>query len=124
MTRPGSILLMVIAALAATGSGFQRNTSVTPKTSPFVEERAAADLQTLVGFGPRPAGSEAIVKARTYIVAELRKVGLTPQVSEFDTPTPRGFRHMGNIRAVRPGSKGTRTIAITGHYDTKFFENI
>ena len=124
MTRPASILLMVVAAFTSTASGFQRNVPVTPKTSPFVEERAATDLQTLVGFGPRPAGSEAIVKARTYIVAELRKAGLNPQLDEFDARTPRGVRHMINIRAFRPGSKGTRTIALTGHYDTKFFENI
>jgi len=115
---------MVVAAFTSTASGFQRNAPVTPKASPFVEERAATDLQTLVGFGPRPAGSEAIVKARAYIVAELKKAGLNPQLDEFDARTPRGFRHMVNIRAVRPGSKGTRTIALTGHYDTKFFENI
>src|SRR5262249_28944231 len=103
--------------------GFQRNSSVTPKNSPFNEQRADADLQTIVGFGPRPAGSDAIAKTRAYIVAELKKAGLTPQLDEFDARTPRGFKHMVNIHARRLGSQ-PGTIAITGHYDTKLFENI
>src|SRR5204862_7776725 len=76
-----------------------------------------------VGFGPRPAGRDARVKARNYIVAELEKAGLKPQLDEFYARTPRGTRHMVNIRATRPGSKPS-VIAITGHYDTKLFENI
>src|SRR5205085_3886204 len=73
--------------------------------------------------GPRPAGSDAIVKTRNYIVAELQKAGLKPQLDEFDARTPRGFRHMVNIRAIRAGAKPT-VIAITGHYDTKLFDNL
>jgi len=81
------------------------------------------DLQTIVGFGPRPAGSDAIVKTRNYIVSELEKAGLKPQLDEFDARTPRGFRHMVNIRATRAGAKPS-LIAITGHYDTKLFDNL
>src|SRR5262245_6980550 len=119
-----SILVSVVAILAAVviyGYGFQRGASVPPKTSPFNEQRAAADLKTLVEFGPRPAGSEAIEKARAYIIAELKKAGLQPQLDAFDARTPRGFRKMVNIRATRPGSKPT-IIALTGHYDTKVFD--
>src|ERR1041384_2257148 len=102
--------------------GFQR-TPPAPKNSPFSEQRADADLQTIVGLGPRPAGSDALVKTRDYIVSQLTKAGLKPQLDAFDARTPRGFRHMVNIRAVRQGAKPT-TIAITGHYDTKVFDNI
>jgi glutaminyl-peptide cyclotransferase len=91
------------------------------KTSPFNEQRADTDLRTLVGFGPRPAGSESIAKARSYIIAELKKAGLKPAEDPFDAVTPRGTRRMINIRAVRPGSK-PRIIALTGHYDTKIFD--
>lgn len=119
-----SILVSVVAVLAALvlyGYSFQRGGAVSPKTSPFNEQRAAADLKTLVEFGPRPAGSEAIEKTRAYIVAELKKAGLQPQLDAFDARTPRGFRKMVNIRATRPGSKPT-IIALTGHYDTKVFD--
>ncbi len=57
---------------------------------------------------PRPAGSDAIAKTRNYIVAELEKAGLKPRLDEFDARTPRGFRHMVNIRAIRPGAKPSR----------------
>jgi Zn-dependent M28 family amino/carboxypeptidase len=48
---------------------------------------------------------------------------LKPELDEFDARTPRGFKHMVNIRARRPGSKPS-IIAVTGHYDTKLFENL
>ena len=122
MRKGGSILVLAFLT-ALSYVPLQRNTPASPKNSPFSEQRAGIDLQTLVGFGPRPAGSDAIVKARNYIVAELQKAGLKPQLDEFDARTPRGFRHMVNIRAVRPGAKPS-LIAITGHYDTKVFDNI
>src|SRR5947207_1640113 len=115
------VLALVLAAVVV--YGLQRNPTAASKNSPFSEQRADTDLRTLVGFGPRPAGSEAIVKARNYIVSELGKAGLKPQLDEFDARTPRGFRHMVNIRAVRPGAKPT-LIALTGHYDTKLFDNL
>jgi glutaminyl-peptide cyclotransferase len=116
----GLILLLALSALAY---GLQRTTSKPASNSPFNELRAGADLQTIVGFGPRPAGSDAIVKTRNYIVSELEKAGLKPQLDEFDARTPRGFRHMVNIRATVAGAKPS-LIAITGHYDTKLFDNV
>jgi hypothetical protein len=115
------LTLVLIVLAAATVFGFQR-TSTASKSSPFSEQRADTDLRTIVGFGPRPAGSEAIIKTRNYIVSELTKAGLKPELDEFDARTPRGFRHMVNIHAFRPGSKST-VIAVTGHYDTKVFDN-
>ena len=112
----GSLLIAVL------GLGLQRNRP-TPKASPFNEQRAALDLQTIVGFGPRPAASDAIVKTRNYIIAELKKAGLTADLDEFDARTPRGYKHMVNIRARRAGSKSS-VIAVTGHYDTKLFDNM
>src|SRR5436190_16474600 len=123
MRKLGTILVLVGLFVTVLSFGLQRSTPAAPGTSPFSEQRAGVDLQTLVGFGPRPAGSDAIVKARNYIVAELQKAGLKAQLDEFDARTPRGFRHMVNIRAIRPGSKAS-VIAITGHYDTKLFENV
>jgi Zn-dependent M28 family amino/carboxypeptidase len=120
---PKSTGVMLLLALSALAYGLQRTTSKSASNSPFNEQRAGADLQTIVGFGPRPAGSDAIVKTRNYIVSELEKAGLKPQLDEFDARTPRGFRHMVNVRATRAGAKPS-VIAITGHYDTKFFDNL
>src|SRR5215471_14591872 len=124
MNRRGSVLaIAAIVAAVSLAFAFQRRTPPNSRNSPFNEQRAGVDLEMLVGFGPRPAGSDAIAKARAYIIAELKKAGLEPQLDEFDARTPRGFRHMVNIHAVRPGTK-SGVIAITGHYDTKAFDNI
>src|SRR6266581_1365656 len=106
------LVSLVIVAAAVAMYGFQR-TPPAPKNSPFNEQRADTDLRTIVGFGPRPAGSETLTKTRNYVVSELTKAGLKPQLDEFDARTPRGFRHMVNIRAIRPGAKRD-IIAITG----------
>jgi|SRR5437867_6013982 len=127
MKHPGSkptytwwILALTGLFIAAVVYGVQRG-SVNAKTSPFNEQRAAEDLRTLTGFGPRPAASEAIARARRYIAAELEKAGLKPQFDEFEAQTPRGVRKMVNVRVVRPGTKPA-IIALTGHYDTKIFD--
>jgi hypothetical protein len=121
MTKRSSILVIVAVLATATAFGLQRG--LTSKDSPFSEMRAAADLQTIVGFGPRPAASDAIVKTRNYIVAELEKAGLKPELDAFDARTPRGTKRMVNIRAVRPGA-GKSIILVGGHYDTKLFDNV
>jgi glutaminyl-peptide cyclotransferase len=123
MMKRTAIAIAAMFLLVALVFGLQRSNNVTAKSSPFSEERAARDLQTIVGFGPRPAGSDAIAKTRAYIVTELEKAGLKPQLDEFDARTPRGVKHMVNIRASRPGSK-KNVIALTGHYDTKVFDNL
>ena len=117
------MLISAAVLITALAFGLQRTGVVSSRNSPFNEQRVGRDLETIVGFGPRPAGSEAIAKTRNYIVAELEKAGLKPQLDEFDARTPRGTKHMVNIRASRPGSK-TSIIAITGHYDTKLFDDI
>jgi len=93
------------------------------EASPFNADRAYADLRMMVGFGPRPAGSEALSRTRAYIVSELQKAGLKAELDEFEPVTPRGRKKMVNIRASRPGS-GRAVIALVGHYDTKLFDNM
>jgi glutaminyl-peptide cyclotransferase len=117
-----TIVASAVTLVVALAFGQQRS-GVAAKSSPFNEQRVDRDLHTIVGFGPRPADSDAVAKTRAYIVAELEKAGLKPQLDEFDARTPRGLKHMVNIRASRTGAKPS-IIAVTGHYDTKLFENI
>ena len=95
MTKRKISLFVLAIFLAAIAFGAQqRNTGGTTQTSPFNEQRAAQDLTTIVGFGPRPAGSEALARTRNYIVGELQKAGLKAQLDEFDARTPRGVKRM------------------------------
>ncbi len=78
-----------------------------------------------VAFGPRPPGSAAIHSLQNYILAELRKDGCEIVEDNFTAKTPQGMIAMKNIIARFPGkasgSGARRAIAITGHFDTKFF---
>ncbi len=79
-------------------------------------------IQRLVAIGPRPSGSPALVRARGYIVEELKKTGVRVRLDPFEATTPDGPIKMSNIVAVIPGRRDD-VIMIAGHYDTKFFAN-
>ena len=77
-----------------------------------------------VAFGPRSPGSPANRALQNYIFIELQKDGCEIIEDAFTAKTPQGAIAMKNIIARFPGkSSGAarRAIAITGHFDTKFF---
>src|SRR5262249_36930837 len=128
-SRLGLFIAVAVALAVVVVYGIQRSPSAAPaqivnppKQTPFNGDRAFEDLKKIVGFGPRPSGSDAIAKTRAYIVSELEKAGLKPIQDEFEGHPPRGNIKMVNIRAVRQGTKPT-IIALTGHYDTKRFSD-
>jgi Zn-dependent M28 family amino/carboxypeptidase len=90
-------------------------------TTMFDGDRAFAHVKAQVGFGPRPAGSPAIEKARDYIVGELKGYGLKTTLEEFTETTPRGKVKFKNIIAELPG-ESPDAIIISSHYDTKPFK--
>ncbi len=88
----------------------------------FNSSRAWEDLRQLVSLGPRPAGSAAIERSRTYIKDQLAAAGLSVAEQTWDDQTPLGRVHMVNLRATLPGASRNRLI-IAGHYDTKLFRD-
>jgi Zn-dependent M28 family amino/carboxypeptidase len=84
--------------------------------------RAFGDLQRLVAFGPRPAGSPALAEARRWIVAQLKRVGAQVEEDAFIAETPRGNVPMTNLIAKFPGQR-SQVVMVSGHYDTKREDN-
>jgi glutaminyl-peptide cyclotransferase len=85
----------------------------------FSGARAMEYTRKAVAFGPRPPGSAALGNLRAYIVAQLKLVrGCDVTQDSFTAHTPGGAIAMVNIIARFPGHSG-RTVALTGHYDTK-----
>ena len=80
-------------------------------------EQALDYTRQAVELGPRPAGSEANIAQRKWIVEQLRKTGCELTEDAFTAATPLGPRQMANILCDFPGSSG-RIIVISGHYDT------
>jgi glutaminyl-peptide cyclotransferase len=94
----------------------------------FSGEKAFGHVQKLVDLGPRPAGSEAIEKARAYITEQLKSFGWTVTGQPFTDQTPRGQIRFVNLIAEfidkRPRSVQTPPplFLLCSHYDTKIFD--
>ncbi|MER3428785.1 MAG: hypothetical protein C4334_11940 [Pyrinomonas sp.] len=86
----------------------------------FDADRAFAHVSKLVAFGPRPAGSAELARAREYIIGELRSYGLKTWTDEFTAQTPIGPRRMANVVAEL-GGQSRDVIIIASHYDTKYY---
>jgi glutaminyl-peptide cyclotransferase len=110
--------------IAALGVGL----AATAAAAGFSGTSALEFTRRAVAFGPRPPGSAANHALQNYILAELKKDGCEIVEDVFTAKTPQGMIAMKNIIARFPGKPSgaggrvsRRAIAITGHFDTKFF---
>ena len=101
----------------------QANDALPPeKTDGFDGQRAYQQVSKQVRFGPRPAGSPAIVKLQDYLESELKSYGCAVETDSFSADTPAGRLPMKNILAKIPGLK-PGIILLGTHYDTKRIPN-
>jgi hypothetical protein len=88
----------------------------------FSGEKALAHVQAMVDLGPRPPGSEAIEKTRTYLIKELEAAGWKVDRQSFSDDTPRGKVQFVNLIATF-GSQPSPSFLVCSHYDTKTWDN-
>lgn len=124
-TRTWLTSLIVLSAVAwASGSGrwLPEPVPVAAPDTSFSSGRAMAQLVD-VAQEPRPTGSPAHDRARTYLLGRLRSLGL-----EAEVQTATAFvRDSGlvssatvrNVVARIPGTESTGAILLTAHYDTR-----
>ncbi|MBI5490125.1 MAG: M20/M25/M40 family metallo-hydrolase [Deltaproteobacteria bacterium] len=96
-----------------------------PADAPATEFSAVRALEHLrvVAKEPRPVGTPAHEAAREYILAELRRQGLDPDVqaavwagTRYGVPFP--VADVRNVVARLPGRASTKPLALVAHYDT------
>jgi len=95
-----------------------------PATPGFDGARAHEHIRQLVAIGPRVAGTPGAGKARDYVTAQLKALGLTVEEQPFEARTPAGPTKMVNLRVTLQGpsaGSGQGRLIIAGHYDTKLF---
>lgn len=91
-----------------------------PQQAEFDQDRAWRDLETIVGFGPRPSGSPANAALRAFIEGELEGAGLTVVREPFTAETPAGPIEFENLYADLPPADPDAPWIIFGtHFDTK-----
>jgi len=119
--KPAAILLLILLS----GIAPIRATEI-KIWEEFSGEKALAHVQQLVDLGPRPAGSDAIEKAREYIEAQLRHSGWQVTRQAFTDDTPRGKTHFVNLIARFGGdaNPASPSLLLCSHYDTKLFDTI
>jgi len=87
-------------------------------------EKALAHVQKLVDLGPRPPGSDAIVRARAYIEEQLESYGWQVAEQSFTDQTPRGETKFVNLIARYGKASSSRDLfLLCSHYDTKIFDS-
>jgi glutaminyl-peptide cyclotransferase len=114
--------LTLVVFLIAVASAHAAHAQAKAASDAFDGERAFEHVRRLVEFGPRPAGSDALKRARDYIKGELKSYGLKVNTDEFDAKTPEGERRMANVSAEIKGA-GDDFVVIASHYDTKLYKD-
>ena len=86
-------------------------------------ENALAHVRTIVDFGPRPSGSDAIEKTRVYLTSELESWGWKVTRQAFANATPRGKVDFVNLIAHFGENEKDSRFLLCSHYDTKIFDS-
>jgi glutaminyl-peptide cyclotransferase len=92
------------------------------QTGGFDGQRAYDHVAKQVGFGPRPAGSQALTQTQEYILSQLSSDGCAVDNEAFHAQTPVGPIAMKNIVVKVPGDRPD-IILLATHYDTKRLDN-
>lgn len=115
--------LLPVALLLAAGCG-KAESPAELRWADFDGGRAYKHVEDLVALGPRPTGSEALVRAADYIAAQLKASGLELREQVFEAATPRGPIKFRNIIGMTRRSAAGGVIVIGSHYDTKWMPGI
>lgn len=83
----------------------------------FNGERAFAEVEQIVAYAPRDAGTPGGKKAADHIANRLETIGLRVKMDAFTDTTPEGLKNMVNVFGFRPGSS-RHWIILGSHFDT------
>ena len=118
-----TLAIFALGLLAACDSASTQATGNQKKIwEDFSGDKALVHVQAMVDFGPRPPGTEAIEKTRTYLASQLETAGWKVERQTFADQTPRGTVQFVNLIATF-GSQPAPSFLVCSHYDTKTFDD-
>ncbi len=89
----------------------------TPAQEAFDGQRAYSEVEALVEFTPRDAGTPNGFKAAGHILKRLKTFCIYAEIDTFTDQTPEGKKTMHNVIGRIPG-KSDRWIIVGSHFDT------
>ncbi len=119
-----TVALLALGLLAACDRTNSQSSQSTQRKiwEDFSGEKALAHVQAMVDFGPRPPGTEAIEKTRSYLVSQLESAGWKVERQGFSDETPRGKVQFVNLIATFGANDARPSFLVCSHYDTKTFD--
>jgi Peptidase family M28 len=123
----GLLALLIVAAFTAASWLVERPPAPVPATAPatqFSADRAWTHLERIATSGPTPVGSTTGDAVRDYLVAELTRLGLQPDVQRgtgsvvFGPNVTAGRAE--NVISTIPGTAPTGRLLLAAHYDSTF----
>lgn len=116
----GVFVLLACLALVAWRQAPPAPLDARAPATAFSAERAAATLARLLGDGaPHPLGSAAQAAVRARLEAELRALGLAPELQTAFVCSDGGTcAHVENVLAVREGQQPGPLVLLMAHYDS------
>lgn len=106
--------MLALGVFFLAGCGSEQSISDLPE---FDGHKAFAEVEALVQFSPRDAGTTGGWKAANHIFQRLATFGIQADKDEFVDMTPEGEKTMINVIGMIPG-KTEEWIILGSHFDT------
>ncbi len=106
--------LLLLAMTALSFSGCQPEIT---DLDMFDGQRAYAEVEALVQFTPRDAGTPGGLAAAEHILQRLETIGVSAEIDTFVDMTPEGEKTFRNVIGRIPG-KTQKWIILGSHFDT------
>lgn len=112
MSRPSTVALALLISVASCAAG----------APPVDGPRAWRRVEQQVAFGPRIPGTEGHARMRTWLVAELRRLGAEVEEQGFRDTTLGRPLDLVNVIGRWPAARGgaaARRVALCAHWDSR-----
>ncbi len=113
--------VVLLACAAGMAPLLPPGVSTAPEVTAFSVAQAFVHVER-IALEPHPIGTAENGRVRAYIVAQLRALGLEPELQTVEAPDYFGDSgetvRVVNVIARIPGTASTGAVSLAGHYDT------
>jgi len=115
-------LVILLVAISIVGFHLNKAPRLVTTDAPLTEFSAARAMNHLehVAFEPHYIGTKGNTEVCNYIIEELKKMGIEPEIQTAEMYDPGSFwaATVKNIIVRLPGTENSKSVLIMGHYDS------